>query len=53
MIEPPGSVITLPVEMPVGSVTTPDVSEMTVCPALLVVVTISGVVDGPGGALEG
>lgn len=39
-VEPPGSVITLAVEMPVGKVTTPDVSEMMVCPRVLVVVMI-------------
>lgn len=46
--EPSGKVTTLAVEMPVGSVTAPELSEITVCPRELVVVTIPGIVGESG-----
>lgn len=51
--EPSGKVITLAVEIPVGSVTAPELSEITVCPRELVVVTISGIVGESGVVADG
>ena len=39
---------TLAVDIPVVSVTAPELSEITVCPKELVVVTIPGIVEEPG-----
>lgn len=51
-IELSGKVTTLAVEIPVGSVTAPELSEITVCPRELVVVTIPGIVEEPGVVVE-
>lgn len=44
---------TLAVDIPVVSVTAPELSEITVCPRELVVVTIPGIVKEPGVVVEG
>ena len=43
---------TLAVDIPVVSVTAPELSEITVCPRELVVVTIPGIVEEPGVVVE-
>jgi len=45
-------VTTLAVDIPVVSVTAPELSEITVCPRELVVVTIPGIVEEPGVVVE-